>query len=122
MLSVAKLRVGQEAYQLSGVAQSLDDYYTGAGEAAGQWLGAGAERLGLDGEVDPDDLRAVLAGIAPGTGGLTPNGETPRPHPRRVPGFDLTFKAPKSVSVLYARQRRPTSAGRDRRGRPSRGR
>ncbi len=102
MLSVAKLRVGQEAYQLSGVAQSLDDYYTGAGEAAGRWLGAGAELLGLDGEVDPDDLRAVLAGLAPGSGGLTPNGDTLRTHARRVPGFDLTFKAPKSVSVLYA--------------------
>ena len=102
MLSIAKLRVGQEAYQLSGVAQSLDDYYTGAGEAAGQWVGAGSEMLGLDGEVDPDDLRAVLAGLAPGTGGLTPNGETLRTHVRRVPGFDLTFKAPKSVSVLYA--------------------
>lgn len=102
MLSIAKLRVGQEAYQLSGVAQSLDDYYTGAGEAAGRWIGAGAERLGLAGEVVPDDLRAVLAGMAPGSGGLTPNGETIRPHPRRVPGFDLTFKTPKSVSVLYA--------------------
>jgi conjugative relaxase-like TrwC/TraI family protein len=102
VLSVAKLRVGQEAYQLSGVAQSLDDYYTGAGEAAGRWLGAGAEMLGLDGEVDPDDLRAVLAGLAPGSGGLTPNGDTLRTHARRVPGFDLTFKAPKSVSVLYA--------------------
>ncbi len=102
VLSVAKLRVGQEAYQLSGVAQSLDDYYTGAGEAAGRWVGAGAERLGLAGDVNPDDLRAVLAGIAPGSGGLSPNGETIRPHPRRVPGFDLTFKAPKSVSVLYA--------------------
>ena len=102
VLSVAKLRVGQEAYQLSGVAQSLDDYYTGAGEAAGSWVGAGAERLGLSGEVAPDDLRAVLAGMAPGSGGLTPNGETIRPHPRRVPGFDLTFKTPKSVSVLYA--------------------
>ncbi|MEW6155713.1 MAG: MobF family relaxase [Actinomycetota bacterium] len=102
MLSVAKLRVGQEAYQLSGVAQSLDDYYTGAGEAAGRWLGSGAVLLGLDGEVDPDDLRAVLAGLAPGSGGLTPNGDTLRAHARRVPGFDLTFKAPKSVSVLYA--------------------
>ena len=102
VLSIAKLRVGQEAYQLSGVAQSLDDYYTGVGEAAGHWIGAGAERLGLSGDVTPDDLRAVLAGMAPGTGGLTPNGETIRPHPRRVPGFDLTFKTPKSVSVLYA--------------------
>ena len=102
MLSVAKLRVGAEAYQLTGVAQSLDDYYSGAGEAAGWWAGLGADRLGLDGEVNGDDLRAVLAGIRPGTGGLTPNGETIHPHPRRVPGFDLTFKAPKSVSVLYA--------------------
>jgi conjugative relaxase-like TrwC/TraI family protein len=102
MLSIAKLRVGQEAYQLSGVAQSLDAYYTGAGEASGLWVGGGAARLGLDGEVEPDDLRAVLAGLAPGRGGLTPNGQRPRPHPRRVPGFDLTFKAPKSASVLYA--------------------
>jgi AAA domain len=28
----------------SGVAQSLDDYYTGAGEASGRWAGIGAER------------------------------------------------------------------------------
>jgi conjugative relaxase-like TrwC/TraI family protein len=102
MLSLAKLRVGQEAYQLSGVAQSLDDYYTGSGEAAGRWFGLGAERLGLVGDVDADDLRAVLAGMAPGTGGLTPDGATIRPHPRRVPGFDATFKPPKSASVLYA--------------------
>ncbi len=102
MLSIAKLRVGSEAYQLTGVAQSLDDYYSGSGEAAGWWAGTGANVLGLDGEVDGDDLRAVLAGIQPGTGGLSPNEETIRPHPRRVPGFDLTFKAPKSASVLYA--------------------
>ncbi len=102
VLSIAKLRVGQEAYQLSGVAQSLDDYYTGAGEASGQWAGIGAERLGLEGDVTADQLRAVLAGIAPGTGGLTPDAETINPHRNRVPGFDLTFKVPKSVSVLYA--------------------
>lgn len=94
--------MGQEAYQLSGVAQSLDAYYTGAGEVPGQWMGGGASRLGLDGVVEADDLRAVLAGLAPGQGGLTPNGTQPRPHPRRAPGFDLTFKAPKSASVLYA--------------------
>lgn len=101
-MSIAKLRVGQEAYQLSGVAQSLDDYYIGSGEAAGTWIGAGAERLGLAWEVAAEDLRAVLAGMAPGSGGLSPNDDTIRPHPRRVPGFDLTFKVPKSVSVLYA--------------------
>jgi conjugative relaxase-like TrwC/TraI family protein len=102
VLSIAKLRVGAEAYQLSGVAQSLDDYYSGRGEAAGWWAGTGALSLGLGGEVGGDDLRAALAGMAPGVGGLDPNGDQIRPHPRRVPGFDLTFKAPKSVSTLYA--------------------
>ena len=65
------------------------------------WVGSGGESLGLVGEVEPADLRAVLAGLAPGTG-LTPNGTALRAHPRRVPGFDLTFAVPKSVSVAYA--------------------
>jgi conjugative relaxase-like TrwC/TraI family protein len=102
VLSIAKLRVGAEAYQLTGVAQSLDDYYSGSGEAEGRWAGQGAQRLDLTGAVEGSDLRAVLAGIAPNTGGLSPNGEEIRPYARRVPGFDLTFKAPKSVSVLCA--------------------
>jgi conjugative relaxase-like TrwC/TraI family protein len=102
MLSLSKLRVGQEAYQLSGVAESLDAYYTGAGEAAGVWVGGGAARLGLEGEVAAADLRAVLAGMAPGSGGLSPNGTTIKPRKSRVPGFDATFKVPKSASVLYA--------------------
>lgn len=101
-LSIAKLRVGAEAYQLSGVAQSLQDYYTGNGEAPGQWIGHGSPTLGLTGDVKPEDLRAVLAGLTPGGSGLSPNGTPPLTHPRRVPGFDLTFKIPKSVSVLYA--------------------
>lgn len=83
---MVKLRVGQEAYHLTGVANSLDDYYTGAGEASGWWAGVGAEQLGLVGEVDGDDLRALLGGMAPGAGGLSPNGEEIKPHPRRVPG------------------------------------
>jgi conjugative relaxase-like TrwC/TraI family protein len=99
--AVWKLRVGAEAYYLSQVASGLDEYYTGAGEAPGVWVGSGVESLGLVGEVEPADLRAVLAGLAPGTG-LTPNGTTLRAHPRRVPGFDLTFSVPKSVSVAYA--------------------
>jgi hypothetical protein len=64
MLSIAKLRVGQEAYTLACVAQSLDDYYTSRGEADGVWIGVGSEGLGLDGPVSADDLRAVLAGLA----------------------------------------------------------
>lgn len=101
MEAVWKLRVGAEAYYVAQVASGLDEYYTGAGEASGVWIGSGLESLGLVGEVEPADLRAVLAGLAPGTA-LTPNGTTLRAHPRRVPGFDLTFAVPKSVSMAYA--------------------
>ena len=101
MLSLWKLRVGGEHYYLSQVAKGLDDYYTGRGEMPGRWLGAAASGFGLGvGEVSVDELRAVLAGLAPRTG-LTPNGERLKTWQGRVPGFDLTFSAPKSVSVLY---------------------
>ena len=68
MMSLWKLRVGVESYYLAQVASGLDEYYTGSGEATGSWAGAGANLLGLDGSVGAADLRAVLAGLAPGTG------------------------------------------------------
>ena len=98
MLTIAKLGVGQENYYLAKVARGVEDYYSGEGEAVGEWIGRGAERLGLDGEVDSNELRSLLAGMAPG-------GEhrlAGREGCRRVPGWDLTFSAPKSVSVLWA--------------------
>jgi conjugative relaxase-like TrwC/TraI family protein len=98
MLTIAKLGVGQESYYLSKVASGVEDYYSGEGEAAGAWLGRGAGRLGLDGEVDGGDLRSLLAG-------MTVDGDqrlVGQPGHRRVPGWDLTFSAPKSVSVLWA--------------------
>jgi conjugative relaxase-like TrwC/TraI family protein len=101
MLSLWKLRVGVEEYYLAQVASGLDDYYTGAGEAVGEWTGGGATSMGLAGGVVASDLRAVMAGLAPGTA-LTPNGEQVQARKNRVPGFDLTFSVPKSVSVLYA--------------------
>jgi conjugative relaxase-like TrwC/TraI family protein len=81
------------------VAQGREEYYTGAGESPGYWQGNGTTGLGLAGEVTPEDLRAMLAGISPRSGaelGL------PKRSGPRVVGFDLTFSAPKSVSLLYA--------------------
>src|SRR5205807_1695803 len=57
--------------------------------------GDGVGALGLGGEVAGDDLRAVLAG-------QDPDGVRLGRASRRVPGFDLTFRAPKSVSLLWA--------------------
>jgi conjugative relaxase-like TrwC/TraI family protein len=97
-LTIAKLGVGQESYYLSKVAQGIEDYYSGKGEVPGVWLGRGAARLGLVGEVAGAELRAVLSGIDPATGQRLAG----REGVKRVPGWDLTFSAPKSVSVLYA--------------------
>lgn len=76
-----------------------DEYYTGKGEAEadGEWDGRGAERLALEGPVSKADFEAALNGIDPKTGErLTQIG---RSH---APGWDMTFSAPKSVSVMWA--------------------
>ena len=95
MLSVHRLGAGSEGYYLDQVVAGVEDYYAGAGEAPGEWLASSA-LLGLEGRVDPDDLRAVLLGVDPGSGDGLHHGSG-----RSVPGWDLTFRAPKSVSVLW---------------------
>jgi conjugative relaxase-like TrwC/TraI family protein len=80
-----------------------DEYYTGKGEqqteaeADGEWAGRGAERLALDGPVSKRDFEAMLNGRDPKTGArLTQIGKS------HAPGWDMTFSAPKSVSVMWA--------------------
>jgi conjugative relaxase-like TrwC/TraI family protein len=99
MLSTGKLGRGQERYYLEKVAEGAEDYYSGEGEAPGQWLGDGAENLGLSGTVEPDQLVAMLTGRHPATG--EPLGLR-HVDGGAVPGFDLTFSAPKSVSLSWA--------------------
>jgi conjugative relaxase-like TrwC/TraI family protein len=72
---------------------------TGTGiEAPGRWLGTGAAALGLRGEVRADALGAVCQGDDPMTGQ-----RLGRFHHRvTVAAFDLSFCAPKSVSLLHA--------------------
>ena len=66
MLTITKLR-GAE-YLISSVAEGVEDYYMGAGEAPGVWRGRWAEELGLDGVVSADDLRAMVNGHDPSSG------------------------------------------------------
>ena len=85
MLSIGKLGVaGGADYYLDKMANSVDDYYLGRGEAPGQWVGQTAAGLGLVGQVDPEDLRNLLAGrSADGEtlGVQCPAGSTPRLRP-----------------------------------------
>lgn len=96
MLSLAKLYAGQQQYYTDAVARGLDEYYAGTGERPGTWIGRGAELLGLAGEMDADALDAILEGRDPTTGARLTEA-TPK-----VIGYDATFCAPKSVSLLYA--------------------
>ncbi|HUO48141.1 MAG TPA: MobF family relaxase, partial [Acidimicrobiales bacterium] len=93
MLRLAKLPLGGHAYYLEVAAG------TGSGiEAAGRWVGSGPGVLGLAGEVGAGPLAAVLAGCDPATGETLGGAR----HRVTVAAFDLTFAAPKSVSLLHA--------------------
>jgi conjugative relaxase-like TrwC/TraI family protein len=96
VLSIGKLVAGQERYYQAQIAQGLDDYYAGRGEASGRWVGGGATGLGLVGRVEEGQLGALIAGRDPRSG------EVLREMEARVAALDLTFSAPKSVSVLFA--------------------
>ena len=95
MLSISKFSAAPDpaAYYLEVIANGRDDYYLESGEAPGRWIGGGASRLGLSGEVDAAALRAVLEGRDPSGASLV--------GWRRVTGFDLTLSAPKSVALLW---------------------
>ncbi|MGQ0431364.1 MAG: MobF family relaxase [Microthrixaceae bacterium] len=99
MLSLGKLAPGQQQYYLDTVARGAEEYYTGAKEAPGQWVGAASARLGLEGEVDAVELGRVLGHVDPKTGTYRLTGSRSVPV---VAGFDATFNAPKSVSLLFA--------------------
>jgi conjugative relaxase-like TrwC/TraI family protein len=75
-----------------------DDYYFKEKEVQSQWLGKGAERLGLDGKVEEKDFAALVRNRDPQTGKKL----TPRDKKDRRPGYDATLTAWKSVSVMDA--------------------
>ena len=75
---------------------AADDYYEKGGEAS-EWQGRGAETLGLSGPVESQRFRELLAGRVhlhmPAARGAT------RQDMNSRIGIDLTFSAPKSVSI-----------------------
>jgi conjugative relaxase-like TrwC/TraI family protein len=78
--------------------ERLPSYYLDGGEPPGRWWGRGAAELGLADHVDPEAFLAVMAGKDPGTG--VDLGR--RFGEDSVRGFDATFSAPKSVSIIWA--------------------
>ena len=69
-------------------------------KAASAWAGTGAAELGLDGEVDAGAFRAVLEGKVPDGSGTELGRRGKDGEIAHRPGRDLTFSAPKSVSLV----------------------
>ncbi len=87
---------------LSSAAQATtyyeaDDYYAEGGLAPSAWLGSGSLALGLSGEVDREQFHALLEGRLPDGQVLGTHRDGQHAH---RPGWDLTFSAPKSFSVM----------------------
>ena len=98
MLSIGKVTAASRNYHQLQVADGREDYYAGQGEAPGRWAGAVAHELELTGELTREGHQALVAARDPRTG--EPLGE--RVGESKVLAYDLTFSAPKSVSVLFA--------------------
>ena len=97
-MNVGKVLAGSVDYYVEQVADSAEEYYSVRGEAQGIWLGRGADKFGLTGDVKADAFRAVLHGRKPGE-------DVPLAahfQNRKVLGIDTVFRAPKSVSLMYA--------------------
>ena len=71
------------------------DYYVEDLDHQGVWMGRGSEDLGLEGAVDRKDFQLGLAGYVGGEEVQNAGKEN------RQMGWDLTFSAPKSVSIAW---------------------
>ena len=98
MLSIGALSSaaqGASYYEQDGYYEKDDPEH----RDASAWAGKGAEELGLTGPVDPATFRAVLEGRVP-EGSDTRLGRRGKDGEiLHRPGRDLTFSAPKSVSI-----------------------
>lgn len=82
---------------------SQDNYYTkDEGLEHSTWFGKGAEALGLKGQVEREAFFEVLQGKVGGQslGKQVRNPKTGETELEHRPGTDMTFSAPKSVSLL----------------------
>lgn len=90
MLSISSIK-GDAGYY------SHEDNYYASGSLDSCWMGEGAEKLGLKGEVASADMDAVRQGKLPDGSDLSRMVNGVNKHRS---GYDLTFSAPKSVSVM----------------------
>lgn len=92
MLSISKIGNSVDAVKY------YTEYALEQGEAEGKWVGRAAEKISkiYENPVNSEDMQLVLSGKAISGKPLVKAGD------KHTPGWDLTFSAPKSVSVAWA--------------------
>lgn len=90
MLSISSIK-GDAGYY------SHQDNYYASGSLESRWMGAGAAQLGLTGPVVNGEMDAIRQGKLPDGSDLSRMVSGVNKHRS---GYDLTFSAPKSVSVM----------------------
>ncbi len=97
VLRIHVVRDGGHAYYVDDLVPGRAEGTLVAGEEPGRWWGAGAPSMGQSGRVDTQPFAEVLAGRDPVSGAPL---RAPRAR-RSVSAYDLTFCAPKSVSLVH---------------------
>jgi len=98
MLFITPAKGAKEAKDYFTRHMAVSDYYLrDATECAGHWHGLGAELLGLAGTIDKESYFKLCDNINPKTGEQL----TPITRGVRRVLYDLTFDAPKSVTLAY---------------------
>lgn len=97
MLSISPPIAAAQGSYFGGLAR--EDYYTEGGEPPGIWCGRGLGALGLAGKVDSEVFQHLLLGYSPD--GRTPLVQNAGELMRQA-AWDLTFSAPKTLSVFWS--------------------
>jgi conjugative relaxase-like TrwC/TraI family protein len=95
----SKIGIGGRSidYYVEELAENQHEYYTGRGEAPGEWAGSLAEALGLSGQLTAEQFKSVMEGVHPITG------EPLEPFVNlKNQGLDIRFDLPESFSAFYA--------------------
>jgi len=98
MIRMFQCQTADHAKNYFKTSLSKADYYIQDQELEGHFNGRLAKRLGLEGQIaDTETFNKLCDNINPKDGGSL----TPRTVSNRRVGYDISFHAPKSVSLLY---------------------
>ncbi len=100
MITVSPVR--SAAHASAYFVEHVDDYYLSKGDGdAAEWFGDLAHDLGLSGGVHPAEFNDLLNGVITDDArlGVPEDMQGQSKRLSRRPGYDITFSAPKSISI-----------------------